>query len=231
MPDVKNQLPIQRAVNKVSLGPVVPTVQTAAVPQTPEKVRAGEDPITEMRPEHVPPTSETVRAGESLPTAAPGGAEVVVEPAFAPVSQAESLMLALPPAQRTAIELLTSGKTLVAAATAVGVTRMTLYRWLKADAAFSAAYNAWQKDILDTARARLLALSDLAVSTVAKSMAQGDARTAVKLLQSLGALELPQPGSTDPDEILRVQKLERMKAQTALRKAETRAQLEADLPM
>jgi hypothetical protein len=206
---MKNQLPIQRAVNEVSLVPVTPTVDIAAVP----------------------PSSERVRAGENVPACAPSVAEVLVEPAFAPVSEAESLMLALPPAQRTAIELLTSGKTLVAAATAAGVTRMTLYRWLKADAAFSAAYNAWQKDILDTTRARLLALSDLAVSTVAKSMALGDARTAIKLLQSLGALERPQPGSSDPDEILRVQKLERLKAQTALRKAETRAQMEADLPM
>jgi hypothetical protein len=156
---------------------------------------------------------------------------MVVEQAFAAVSQAEALMLSLSPPQRTAIELLTSGKTLATAATAAGVSRMTLYRWLKADAAFSAAYNAWQKDILDTARARLLALSDLAVTTVAKSMALGNAQVAMKVLQSIGAMDHPEPGSTDPDEILRMQKLERLRAQTALRKAESRAEMEAEMPL
>lgn len=94
-----------------------------------------------------------------------------------------------------------------------------------------AAFNAWQKDVLDTARGRLLALSDLAVTTVAKSMVRGDAKTALKILQSLGTLDRAQPGSTDPKEIERLQKLERQKAQTEVRKAEARAEMEAEEPL
>ena len=139
---------------------------------------------------------------------------------FAAVSAAEARVLALSGPQRTAIELLTSGHTLVAAATAAGVSRMTLYRWLQGDANFLAAFNAWQQDVLDTARGRVLALSDLAVNTIAKSMSGGDAKTALKVLQSMGVLERAKPGSTDPAEIKRLQDLEARRAKTAAKKAE-----------
>jgi len=155
----------------------------------------------------------------------------IIDQPIAPVSMAEATSMELSPPQQTAIQLLTSGHTLVASATAAGVSRMTLHRWLKGDAAFSAAFNAWQKDVLDTARGRLLALTDLAVTTVAKSMSRGDARTAFKVLNSIGLLERAQPGSTDVGEIERQQNLERTKADTALRKAESSAELEACLTM
>jgi AcrR family transcriptional regulator len=151
--------------------------------------------------------------------------------AFAAVSSSEACLLALSPPQRLAIEMLTSGQTLVASATAAGVSRMTLYRWLKGDAVFLAAFNAWQKDVLDTARGRLLALSDLAVSTVAKSLSRGDANTALKVLKSLGVMDRAQPGSTDPEELERIQQLEIHKSKTALRKAEARAEMEAFEPL
>src|SRR5947209_6027615 len=81
---------------------------------------------------------------------------------------------ALSPAQRTAIERLTSGYTMVDSALAAGVGRATLYRWLKSDPEFLAAYNAWQQDAVATARGRLLALTDSAVSAVGKAMGKGD---------------------------------------------------------
>jgi hypothetical protein len=172
--------------------------------------------------------------GVVLEQAAPPVAEekpfTAPEP-VASVSDAEAMTLALTPPQRTAIILLTSGHTLVASATAAGVNRTTLYRWLKGDSAFLAAFNAWQKDVIDTARGRILALSDLAVNTVAKAMTKGDASTAMKVLGAIGALDRVAPGSTDPDEIKRVQKLEKMKSQTALRKAEARAEMESYEPL
>ena len=63
-------------------------------------------------------------------------------------------------------------------------------------------------------------LSDLAVNTIAKSMSGGDAKTALKVLQSMGVLERAKPGSTDPAEIKRLQDLEARRAKTAAKKAE-----------
>jgi hypothetical protein len=80
--------------------------------------------------------------------------------------------LSLTPPQRKAIEKLTAGHTVADSATAAGVNRCTLYRWLKHDPEFQAAYNAWQQDAIATARGRLLALTDTAVTAVGKAMLQ-----------------------------------------------------------
>jgi hypothetical protein len=192
------------------------------------------DPAVDAQPASAPavPASagQPVQADASIsaPLARPGEESIQdpIDETFAPITLAEATTLSLSPPQRTAIKLLTSGHTLVDAATAAGVSRMTLYRWLKGDAAFSAAFNAWQKDVLDTARGRILALSDLAVTTVARSMSRGDAKTALKILQSVGALDRPKPGSTDPEEIERQQRLEWKKSKTAARKAESDALLD-----
>src|SRR5207244_3791667 len=102
--------------------------------------------------------------GESLGIAgAASGQPMGLEMGFAAVSAAEARALALSPAQRTAIEKLTSGHTLVDSALAAGVNRTTLYRWLKNDATFLAAYNAWQQDAVATARGRMLGITDVAV--------------------------------------------------------------------
>lgn len=114
-----------------------------------------------------------------------------------PVGVNDALTVGLTPGQRVAIEKLTVGETVVDAARAAGVTRMTLHRWLKQDAAFVAAYNAWQQDALASARGRLLALADTAVTTVGNAMRAGDARTAVTVLKAMGTLEKPVAGSTD----------------------------------
>jgi len=196
----------------------------------------GTDNIVEPRPGTALPEIQTAlvrieptaegNGGNSQPLTQPDESPIVIDEGFAVVTQAEALKLALSAPQRAAIELLTSGHTLVAAATAAGVSRMTLYRWLKGDAAFSAAFNAWQQDVLDTARGRVLALSDLAVTTIAKSMSRGDAKTALKVLQSIGALDRRKVGSTDPEEIERQQNLEWKKAKTAAKKAETDAMVD-----
>src|SRR2546421_677969 len=86
-----------------------------------------------------------------------------------PAREAGAVELSQP--QRTAIEMLTSGHTAIDSAMKAGVRRMTLYRWLKSDATFQAAYNAWRRDALATARGRMLALTDVAVTAVGKAMA------------------------------------------------------------
>jgi len=121
--------------------------------------------------------------------------------AFASVSPAEALALSLSPPQRTAIQMLTSGKTAIDSAVAAGVSRRTLYRWLNTDANFKAAYNAWQHDAIATARGKVLALTDVAIDAVRRAMAKGDAKTALVILKSTGILDRPDPGSTDPEEV------------------------------
>jgi transposase-like protein len=116
---------------------------------------------------------------------------------------------AMPRQQQIAMEKLASGETIVDAAQAAGVTRMTLHRWLKQDARFAAAYNAWQQEAVATARGRLLALSDQAVTTVANSVKAGDTRAALLVLKAMGAMDRPTPGPTDPEGVLREQELER----------------------
>ncbi len=137
-------------------------------------------------------------------------------PTVASVSSAEAISLALPPPQRAAIEMLTSGHSMIESATAAGVNRTTLYRWLKNDPNFKAAYNAWQHDALATARGKVLALTDAAVDAVRRALTKGDAKTALVILKSTGILDRPEPGSTDPDEIKTREAIERKQSDTDL---------------
>jgi transposase-like protein len=217
--------PLRSAVVLAAGEAVAEVVERAKIPPPPE--------LPAEVAAVVPAVGSVGAAGaivESKEASSPADADVIPEP-FAPVSPAEAMSMALSPPQRLAIQMLTSGRTLVAAATAAGVNRTTLYRWLKGDPAFQAAYNAWQKDMRDTARGRILALSDLAINTVARAMTQGDTRAALRILQATGALNIDEPGSTDPTELRRLQELERTRTNSALRKAEARAAMEAELPL
>ena len=95
-------------------------------------------------------------------------------------------MLAATPGQRKAIEMLTSGHTLVESATAAGVGTddvvpvaeggMRNFAWRRTT---PGSRMRWGR-----ARGRLLAMSDLAVTTVGKAMKRGDAKTGAAVLKS-----------------------------------------------
>jgi transcriptional regulator with XRE-family HTH domain len=159
------------------------------------------------------------RTGGAGPTPAAGAAQQVeVTPVIPPaLSAAEqlALALALSPSQLTAIEQMLSGHTLVAAANAAGITRMTLYNWLHHDAKFQAAYNAWQLDAVTRMRTKLLSISDIATNTVSQAV-RSDARLAFAVLKELGGLDRPTPGSTDPEEVEQVMEIEQRKAEERL---------------
>jgi hypothetical protein len=95
------------------------------------------------------------------------------------------------------------------------VTRKTLYNWLHHDAKFQAAYNAWQLDAATRTRSKMLAMADEAVYTVGVAIKR-DARLAFDVLKSLGVMERPTPGSTDPEEIQQRMKLDQMQAEADL---------------
>jgi len=217
-----------------------PPIQSVSGPNQPSTPKPAIGPAVDsavdqaVTPTVVPTTARRTDASRAAQPAQANDADFLPDADLAPVSPVsldEAISLSLSPPQRMAIQLLTSGKSLVAAATAAGVNRTTLYRWLKGDPAFVAAYNAWQKDVRDTARGKILALSDLAITTIAKAMTRGDTRPALRILEATGALTHEEPGSTDPVEIQRQQKLERTKAQTALRRAENRAAMDAEMPL
>jgi AcrR family transcriptional regulator len=157
-----------------------------------------------------PPAEASPQPAEASPQQVE--ATPVPPPAF---SSEEAIALALSKAQLTAIEKILSGHTIVASASAAGVTRMTIYNWLRNDAKFQAAYNAWQLDALTAARTKILAMSDTAVTTIGRAV-KTDARIALTVLKAMGVLDRPTPGSSDPEEIAKIQTLERRRVKKKL---------------
>ena len=81
---------------------------------------------------------------------------------------------------------------------------------------FPGGVNAWQEELLETGRARLLKGTDAAIKTLLKSIAGGDARSAVALLKGVGMLAPQRPGLTDPAMILREMELDRRRQRVEL---------------
>ena len=65
------------------------------------------------------------------------------------------LVEALQDKQRVAFESLRGGSSFAVAAERAGVGRVTVYRWVKSDANFRAAYNAWRQELAESAGSRL----------------------------------------------------------------------------
>ena len=103
------------------------------------------------------------------------------------------------PKKRTAFEALRGGNTFRQAAEAAGVNRATLYRWVQLDPKFRAAYNAWQLEIVESSRSRLLTFVEQAVEVVGKAIDRGDETVAVGVLRQLGIMRAPNRKSTDPE--------------------------------
>ena len=111
----------------------------------------------------------------------------------------ECQLMQLTAQQRYAMEKISSGHSMIQAALAAGVHRTTLYRWLREDPDFQAAFNTWQLDAMTTARGRLIALTHSAVTTLGNSIASGNTHASLTLLKSLGLLKTFKPGQTDPE--------------------------------
>jgi hypothetical protein len=102
-------------------------------------------------------------------------------------------------AQELALAALRGGGTFVRAAEQAQVSRMTLYRWLRGNPQFRAAFNAWQEEAVESARTRLIKLADQAVDVVEQALRRSDEKVAVKLLGSVGALRKRRGESIDPN--------------------------------
>jgi hypothetical protein len=138
------------------------------------------------------------------------------------VSEEEGKALSLSPKQCVAIRELTSGRNQLKAAIAAGVDRSTLNRWINHDPAFKAAFNAWQADVLSTAKGQMVATTKDAMETVIKAIRGGDAKLAWKLLESVGLTGPVTPGPTDVEELKRLEELERRKKELEKQKERKR---------
>jgi hypothetical protein len=98
----------------------------------------------------------------------------------------------LPSDQQQAITALAEGCTFTAAAERAGVARVTLWRWLKNDPDFAAAYLAWKKELAEAARAKLLASAGAAANTLINAINAGDAKLALALLTRTGVIAAPE---------------------------------------
>jgi hypothetical protein len=145
-------------------------------------------------------------AGESEKGEIDGEAGAVAE-----VSEEEARGMSLTDKQCVAIAQLTLTRSKIKAATAAGVSRMTVDRWLKHDPAFKAALHLWQEDVISTVRGELMATTKDAMRTVIKAIRGGDAKLAWKLLESLGVTEKVEPGATDVEELKKKEEMERKK--------------------
>ncbi|MGD0460891.1 MAG: hypothetical protein ABSB74_00220 [Tepidisphaeraceae bacterium] len=124
--------------------------------------------------------------------------------------------------QQTALELLLAGKSIVETARSAGVSRMAIYRWLKHDAAFQAAYNQWRDQLQESCRSRLQALTDKATDALEKALEAGDARTALQLLKGLGMIKERPAGATDAEEIKKTLAMEEKRRELRLRRETAR---------
>jgi transposase-like protein len=113
--------------------------------------------------------------------------------------------------QQAAMELLVMGKTIAETARSAGVSRTTIYHWLRHDPVFQAAYNQWHDQLEEGCRSRLMTLTDKATDAIEKALENGDARAALQLLKGMGMIRPKVIGPTDAEEARRRMEIERRK--------------------
>ena len=102
--------------------------------------------------------------------------------------------------QQSALAELQRGASFKTASQAAGVTRMTLYRWVKSDPLFRAAFNTWEQEKIESARARLVRASGKAVDRLVRSV-EVDPKLAFKVLEKLGVFNPRSAGPIDLEHV------------------------------
>jgi len=104
----------------------------------------------------------------------------------------------LRPRQRAVLAMLSDGQSIADVASAAQVGKRTIFRWLRQDAHFLAAYNRWRREIDLSVRSKVMATADAAADAVHAAVLAGDAKLAMALLKQLGLLQPPVHGAIDP---------------------------------
>lgn len=116
--------------------------------------------------------------------------------------------------QRKVMTYLATGHSIAKAAHLGKVNRRTVYRWLNDDAQFCAVYNAWRRELEQSAKTRLLAMADDAIDTIHGAILTGHVNASLTVAKSMGLLTKPRIGPDDPERILRKRRAREMR-QTA----------------
>ena len=144
---------------------------------------------------------------QSSPAQAPPG-----EPAVVARVVDEPMADHLTDRQMAFLRALVSGKKILFAAAAAGVSRSTVYRW-QSDSHFVAALNAWRQHSEELTRNRLLVLAEKAVDALDGALAGGDRGAALSVLKEMGILAPVRRGLTDAHAIDREKDMKRRRRQ------------------
>jgi hypothetical protein len=155
--------------------------------------------------------------------------EVAMAPAAGKVTRRVSESLS--DEQQRALGLITQGISIADAGQQLGIHRGTIYRWLKADPYFRAAYNAWQLEQKESCRAALVKAAGEAVDRVIKSIPM-NSKLAWQVIKELGILSRPNnPLPVDPSRVEMEIALEGHEEETwLLKRVNQELDLEGDLP-
>ena len=118
--------------------------------------------------------------------------------------------------QQAALAELQRGTPFKVAAQRAGVHQATLYRWVKSDPTFRAAYNLWEQTTRESARAKLLMAADIAVERIVRSI-DVDPKFAFAVLKELGIFHQRPAGQIDPQHVQQEIELEMKTDLTALK--------------
>jgi transposase-like protein len=132
----------------------------------------------------------------------------------------------LPEDRRQVLEMLLAGTTIAETARTAGITRATIYRWLREDPVFQAAYNLWHEELQESCRSRLLAMTEKAAAAVEKALEAGDARLGMKMLKELGLMAQPPKKPTHPALVARQTALDKRRQLASLAGHEKNVSLE-----
>ncbi len=128
-------------------------------------------------------------------------------------ADAVSLVADLSVSQAAAFYALTSGGSVAGAARAANVTRRTVYAWLEKGHKFATAYEEWKHSIAETSRTRLLMIGEAATVQIARSIKQGDTRTALAVAKGMGLLAPPPVGPSMTQSVARKKAVEAQRAE------------------
>jgi hypothetical protein len=116
---------------------------------------------------------------------------------IAELDQIQAALVQLNVGQHNALSALMEGKSFAAAADLAGVGRNTVSYWVRHNAAFRAAYNAWRKDLAESINAQLHSAAQAAATVVREAIENGDTKIAMTLLRHLGSGRFTPAGPDD----------------------------------
>jgi hypothetical protein len=127
------------------------------------------------------------------------------------------------------LDIICSGLSVVDAATEVKVSRTTIYRWMKTDLAFQLAYNQWADEMQQAARARVVAMTDVAARALENALTAGNGSLALALLSKLGLTGVLKTPVTDAGEMKKRAEMEARRRQLVLEKEERSMELDHEV--